>query len=63
MVKEVKANETLDVGKCLTLKSLKQDFGAVEKYSGSFKQELDELFVKWCCKKRRALSIGETDRE
>jgi hypothetical protein len=63
VIKELKANETLEVGKCVTLKSLKEDFGAVEKYSGSFKQELDEQFVKWCCKKRRGLSIGETDRE
>ena len=47
----------------MTLKSLKEDFGAVEKFSGSFKQDLDEQFIKWCCKKRRGLSIGETDRE
>lgn len=46
-----------------TLKSLKQDFGAVEKYKDGFKRALDEQFVKMCCKKRRALSCGETDRE
>ena len=46
-----------------TLKSLKQDFGAVEKYKDGFKRSLDEQFVKMCCKKRRALSCGETDRE
>jgi hypothetical protein len=45
------------------LKSLKEDFGSVEKHSGSFKQDLDEQFVKWCCKKLRGLSIGETDGE
>ncbi len=44
-------------------KSLKENFGAVEKNSGSFKQDLDEQFVKWCCKKRRGLSIGKTGRE
>ncbi len=36
VIKELKADETLEVGKCVTLKSLKEDFGAVEKYSGSF---------------------------
>ena len=46
-----------------TLKSLKQDFGAVEKYKDGFKRALDEQFVKMCCKKRRALSCGETDKE
>ena len=46
-----------------TLKSLKQDFGVVEKYKDGFKRSLDEQFVKMCCKKRRAFSCGETDRE
>ena len=45
------------------LKSLKQDFGVVEKYKDGFKRSLDEQFVKMCCKKRRALSCGETYRE
>ena len=46
-----------------TLKSLKQDFFVVEKYKDGFKRSLDEQFVKMCCKKRRALSCEETDRE
>ncbi len=63
VIKELMADETLEVGKCVTLKSPKEDFGAIEKYSGSFKQELNEQLVKWCCKKRRGLSIKETYRE
>lgn len=63
IMKELKADETLEVGQCATLKSLKEDYGAVEKFTGPFKQTLDEQFVKWCCKKGRGLSIGETDRE
>ena len=64
VIKELKADETLEVGmNCVTLKSMQEDFGAIEKYSGSFKQDLGELFVKWCCKKCRGLSIGETIRE
>ena len=63
VMQELKADETLEVGQCATLKSLKEDYGAVEKFTGQFKQTLDEQFVKWCCKKRRGLSIGETDRE
>jgi hypothetical protein len=63
VIRELKADEALEVGKCTTLKTLKEDYGAVEKFSGDFKQRLDEQFVKWCCKKRRGLSIGETDRE
>ena len=63
VIKELKADETLEVGMCSTLKSLKHDYAAIEKFSGDFKQRLDEQFVKWCCKKRRGLSTGETDRE
>ena len=48
---------------CVTLRSLKEYFGAVEKYSGLFRQDLDEQFVKWCCKRRRGLPIRETYRE
>ena len=44
--KELKAKETLEVWKFVSLKSLKEDFGSVEKHSGSFKQDLDEQFVK-----------------
>ena len=46
-----------------TLQTLKQDYDVVEKFHGTFKLLLDEQFVKWCCKKGRGLSIGETDRE
>jgi hypothetical protein len=63
MLKELRADETLEVGKIATLASLKEDFGSVEKYSGPFKVSLDEAFVKWCCKKKKAISMGESDRE
>lgn len=63
LVKEMRADETLGPGNITTLQSLKEDYGAVEKYQGAAKRSLDEQFVKWCCKKRRALSMGETDRE
>jgi hypothetical protein len=46
-----------------TLKFLKEDFGCVEKYTCAAKRSIDEQFLKWCCKKRRGLSIGETDQE
>jgi hypothetical protein len=63
VMQELKADETLEVGHYATLKSLKEDCGAVEKFTGRFKQTLDEQFVKWCCKNRRGLSIEETARE
>ena len=63
VIKELKADETLKVGKCVTLKSRKEDYGAIEKYSGPFEQDLDKQFLKWYCKKCRGLSIGETNRE
>jgi len=63
ILKELKADETLKVGQCVPLKSLKEDYSAVEKFTGRFKHTLDEHFVKWCCKKRRGLSIGETYME
>ena len=63
VLRELKADETLEVGRHSTLQTLKQDYAAVEKFHGSFKLDLDEQFVKWCCKKGRGLSIGETDRE
>jgi hypothetical protein len=47
VIKELKANENLELGKCVTLKSPKEDLGAVEKYSGSFKQDFDEQLIKW----------------
>ncbi len=50
MLKDLRVDETLEVGKIATLASLKQNFGSVEKYSGTFKVSLDEAFVKWCCK-------------
>lgn len=63
LLEEIRADETLEVGQQPTLKSLRKDFGAVEKFKGEFKNSLDEAFVKWCCKKRRPLSMGETDKE
>ena len=63
VLKELRADETLEVGKIATLATLKEDFGAVEKFSGSFKASLDESCVKMCCKKNRPLSMGELDRE
>jgi hypothetical protein len=33
-MKELKADENLEVGQCATLKPLKEDYGAVEKYTG-----------------------------
>jgi len=61
---ELKADdETLEVGSCATLKSFNEYNCAVEKYTGQFKQTLDERFVKRCCKKRRRFSVGEIDRE
>ena len=62
-MKELKADETLEGGQCATLKLLKKDYGAVEKYTSQFIHALDEHFANWCCKKRRGLSIGETYRE
>ena len=46
-----------------TLKSLKEDYGCVEKYTGAAKRSIDVHIVKLGCKKRGGLSIGETDRE
>ena len=63
VIKELRADESLEVGQHSTLQTLKQDYAAVEKFHGTFKLLLDEQFVKWCCKKGRGLSIGETDRE
>ena len=63
LIKELRADEALDPGNMSTLKSPKEDYGAVEKFKDGAKKMLDEQFVKWCCKKRRGLSIGETDRE
>ncbi len=63
VLKELRADETLEVGKIATLDTLKEDFGAIDKFSGSFKVGLDETFVKMCCKKNRPISMGELDRE
>lgn len=63
VLKELRADESLEVGKIATLATLKEDYGAVEKFSGSFKAGLDESFVKMCCKKNRPISMGELDRE
>ncbi len=48
VLKELRADETIEVGKIATLATLKGDFGSVEKYTCSFKVGLDETFVKWC---------------
>ena len=63
LIKEMRADETMEPCNATTLKSLKDDYGAVEKYKDGFKRSLDEQFVKMCCKKRRALSCCETGRE
>ena len=63
LVKELRADEVQNPSNMSTLKSLKEDFGKVDKYTGASTRSIDEQFVKWCCKKRRGLSIGETDRE
>ena len=63
LVKELRADEVQNPSNMSTLKSLKEDFGKVDKFTGAAKRSIDEQFVKWCCKKRRGLSIGETDRE
>ena len=53
----------MDLCNVTTLKSLKQAFGTVEKCKDCFIRSLDAQFVNMCCKKRRVLSCGETDRE
>ncbi len=63
VLKELRTDETLEVGKIATLVDLKEDYGLVEKYIGSFKASLDETFWKWSCEKKKAISMGETYRE
>ncbi len=63
LVKESRADKIENSSNMSTLKSLKEYFGTVEKFTCATKRSSDEQFVKWCCKKRRNLSIGETDRE
>ena len=60
LIKNLPADEALDPGSYVTLKSLKEDFGSVEKYKDGFKRALDEQFVKMCFKKRMPLSIGKS---
>jgi len=43
------------MGKIAALATLKEYYGSVEKYIGSFKVELHEIFVKWYCKKKSHL--------
>jgi hypothetical protein len=57
------SDEAIDLYTVRTLKFLKEDVGVVEKYKDGFKRSLDEQFVKICCKKRSALSCGETNKE
>jgi hypothetical protein len=59
LIKDLRADEAMDPGSYVTLKSLKEDFGSVEKFKDGFKKALDEQFVKMCCKKRMPLSIGK----
>ena len=63
LINELRSDKAMDPCNTSTLRSLRNDFGAVEKYKDGFKRSLDEQFVKMCCKKRRALSCGETNRE
>ncbi len=58
LIKNLRVDEAMDPGSYVTLKSLKEDFGSVEKNKDAFKRALDERFVKMCCKKRRPVSIG-----
>ena len=60
LIENMCADEALDPGSYVTLKSLMEDFGSVEKYKDKFKKALDEQFVKMCCKKRMPLSIGKS---
>ncbi len=62
-MKELRAGEVQNPSNMSPLKSLKEDFGKVEKFTGAAKRSIDEKCVKWCCKKRRGLTIGETYRE
>ena len=59
LMKDLRADEPMDPGSYVTLKSLKEDFGSVEKFKDGFRKALDEQFVKMCCKKRMPLSIGK----
>ena len=60
LIKDLRVDEDLDTGSYVTRKSLKEDFGSVEKYKDGFKKALDEQIVKMCCKKRMPLSIGKS---
>ncbi len=51
VMKELAANETLDPTNVQTLKSLKTDYGGVEKFKDGAKKTLDEQFLKWCSEK------------
>ena len=59
LIKDLRADEPMDPRSYVTLKSLKEDFGSVEKFKDGFRKALDEQFVKMCCKKRMSLSIGK----
>ena len=63
IVKELAAHESLDPSDIQPLKSLKADFNGMEKFKDGLKKSIDEQYVKICCKKQQALSIGESDRE
>ncbi len=46
VIKELKADETLEVGQHSTLQTLKQDYASVEKFHGTFKLLLDGQFCE-----------------
>jgi hypothetical protein len=46
VIKELKADQTLEVDQHSTLHTLYQDYVDVEKFHGTFKLLLDEQFVK-----------------
>ncbi len=64
LITKLCADEVQNPGNVSTLaSSLKQNYGYDEKYKDSSKRTLDEQFAKWCYKKSRGLSIGETVKE
>ena len=42
LIKELRADEALDPGNMATLKSMKKDYGAVDKFKDGAKRMLDE---------------------
>ena len=46
LIKDLRADEPMDPGSYLTLKSLKEDFVSVEKFKDGFKKALNEQFLR-----------------